>query len=183
MGIGLHGGMSYLNNFVIDLEYSKNVGLSESLNRAYFNQFPHLVKIMPVTDIHLQKSGVDKILILDGGKQIYVDEKIRRKDYKDILLEEYSDFDRKVNGWLSRKKYTDYISYIIPSSGIIYFLPFLLLQKVWVNHYKRLLSAYGRKFALNRGYRTSSIPVPPGVLFNLLKKEMEFGYETTAKEF
>ena len=54
---------------------------------------------------------------------------------------------------MGRDKYTDYITYIILCDNIIYLLPFLLLQKAWLNNYKEWVSTYGRKFAQNDGYK------------------------------
>jgi hypothetical protein len=163
------GGM---NNFDPDLLYSIEENDSEKLDELYRSAFPHLLKIEVVTDIVLQKKGIDKILHLTCGKRLFIDEKKRRKDYGDILLEEYSDFDRKKVGWLGRDKHTDYIVYAIISSQKAYFLPFVLLQKTWISNYKNWLIEYGRKFAENKGYRTSNIPVPVDVLLKAMGDEM-----------
>ena len=173
--VGIHGVTRMSdNNFHDDLEYSKSAGLSEFIDNAYRRAFPHVEEIKVVEDIGLQLLGIDKILVTENGKEIYVDEKIRRKHYGDIALEEYSDYDRKVKGWLSREKYTDYIAYIIPCAKLIYFLPFLILQKVYVRHYKQLLALYGRKPSYNQGYTTTFIAVPTSKLLDLIRQEMHF---------
>lgn len=163
-------GQPVIKDFFVDLKYSQEEGISNEVNAAYKKAFPHLMEIKDVEDISLQKKGIDKILTFEAGNEVYVDEKIRRNDYGDILLEEYSDFVSKKVGWLGREKYTDYISYMIPSSGKYYFLPFLLLQKIWLENYQDWLSKYGRKFSNNQYYCTSSIPIPTQVLINELSK-------------
>jgi len=163
--------MNY-NDFATDLQFSLDSRDDKSLNELYHKAFPHLKKIIIVDDLKMQKRGIDKILIMASGKEILVDEKKRRKDYGDILLEEYSNFEKKEWGWLNRSKYTDYIVYVIVPSKKVYFLPFLLLQKAWLKNYPDWLKAYGQEFAKNQFYTTSNIPIPTTVLLESIKTEM-----------
>ena len=117
-----------MNEFNKDLEYSLEQQDNKMFDSLYKKAFPHLVEIEVVEDIELQKKGIDKILHLEGGKTLLIDEKKRRKDYGDILLEEYSNYDKKVVGWLGKHKHTDYIVYAIMPSNKAYLLPFTLLQ-------------------------------------------------------
>jgi hypothetical protein len=61
---------------------------------------------------------------------------------------------------------------IVKPSKKVYFLPFLLLRKVWVSNYENWLSKYARRFAPNKTYRTSNIPIPVDVLFKALHEAM-----------
>lgn len=160
-------------DFNIDLAYSLHEGESDVFDKFYFRIFPHLEKVELVSDIAMQKQGVDKKLIFKNGKVVLIDEKKRRADYDDILLEEYSDRDRKKKGWLSGEKITDYIVYAFMPTKRIFIFPFLLLQRVWLTEYDNLLNKYGRKCCQNNGYVTTFIPVPITVLFSLLEREME----------
>ena len=160
------------NDFNLDLKYSLDNRDAAGLDNFYFRVFPHLERIELVEDLEQQKKGIDKILHFKNGKSILIDEKKRRKDYGDILLEEYSNFDNKKVGWLGREKYTDYIVYVIMESMTIYLLPFLLLQLAWIHNYKNWLNKYGRKFADNNSYRTSNIAIPPDVLLEVIKAEL-----------
>jgi len=166
-----------MGQFNIDLEYSLKEGEDELLNNFYFRLFPQLKEIQIVQQIDLQKQGIDKILIFQNGKEIWIDEKKRRIAYPDILLEEYSNFDKKIWGWLGRTKKTDYIVYAVMPSKKVYLLPFLLLQKVWLKNYQNWLNQYGRLFAQNKDYRTSNIPVPTQILLEAIKKEMSVSLE------
>jgi hypothetical protein len=148
------------------MRFSNEAKLTEFINAQYYQIFPHLDKIEIVIDKEQQKKGIDKFLILKSGKRISIDEKIRRKDYGDILLEEYSDFDRKVAGWLNKDKYTDYISYVVLPAEKIYLFPFLNLQLAWLKNYKNWLKQYGRRSAENNGWTTTNIPIPTEVLLN-----------------
>lgn len=162
-----------MNDFQTDLEYSLEERENEIFDRFYFRVFPNLKTVELVSEIRLQLDGIDKRLIFNNGKAVLVDEKKRRKDYGDILLEEYSDFERKKIGWLGRHKKTDYIVYAVMPSQKVYLLPFLLLQKAWIRNYKYWTSIYERKFAENEGYRTSNIPIPVNVLLDAILKEMK----------
>jgi hypothetical protein len=158
------------NEFHTDLEYSLNNRENEMFDEFYFRAFPSLARIELVEDLHLQKRGVDKILHLKNTKQILIDEKKRRKDYGDILLEEYSNWERKVVGWLGRDKHTDYIVYAFMDTKRVVLLPFLLLQRAWLANYHDWSRDYPRKFAKNKGYTTSNIPIPNEVLFSAIKR-------------
>lgn len=162
------------NDFNIDLEYSLEERENEIFDRFYFRIFPHLEKIKLVEDKSMQLKGIDKILIFENGKKLTIDEKKRRKDYGDILLEEYSNYETKKIGWLGREKYTDYIVYAIMSTKKIYIFPFLILQLAWIENYKSWLKKYGRRFAQNKEYRTSNIPIPTEILLNAIKNKMKF---------
>jgi hypothetical protein len=125
-----------------------------------------------VTDRELQKQGVDKVLTLENGKEIYIDEKVRDGDWDDFLLEEYSVEHKKKIGWLGRDKLTDYIVYVFKPSKRVYFLPFLLLQRVWVRYYREWKKTYDTKEADNGNYFTTSIPIPMDVLFSVLSEAL-----------
>ena len=84
-----------MHDFHTDLEYSLDKSDDNDIDAVYRKAFPNLTNIEVVTDLEQQKKGIDKLLIFDSGKVILIDEKRRRRDYGDILLEEYSDFDRK----------------------------------------------------------------------------------------
>lgn len=162
-----------INDFETDLVYSLESRDDKLFEKFYHNIFPHLIKIEIVKDLHLQKRGIDKILHFADGKQLLIDEKKRRKDYGDILLEEYSNYEKKTPGWLHRNKHTDYIVYAIMPSNKVYLLPFELLWLAFKNNYTNWLKQYGRRFAKNNGYTTSNIPVPVDILLDAVKQEIK----------
>lgn len=166
------GEMSKFNDFNINLQYSIDNNDDKILSDLYYRVFPLLKSIEIVSDIELQKKGIDKILHFFNGKKLFIDEKKRRKNYNDILIEEYSVFENKTWGWLNRGMITDYIVYIIMDVKIAYFLPFQLLQKAWLRNYTQWLNEYGRIFAQNKNYRTSNIPIPTNVLLDSIKHEI-----------
>lgn len=161
-----------MNNFKSDLAFSLNASDNEAADNIYYKLFPHLVRIENITDKKQQLQGIDKKLYFTDGNFITIDEKYRRKFYGDILLEEYSNFEKKKLGWLSREKHTDYISYIFLGENKLYFLPFLILQMAWINNHKKWLALYGRKLANNKYYQTSNIAIPVDILFKSMEEIM-----------
>ncbi len=157
------------HDFINCLEYS-NINLN-FLDAFYKEKFPYVDKVLKVTDLSLQKQGIDTTLVLRNGKQIYIDEKKRKTDYGDIFLEDFSIWHKKTPGWLSGVKKTDYIVYIIVPSKRVFFLPFLLLQQTWIKNYEQWLKQFKRKLVPNANYYTTGIPIPFTVLKEGLYKE------------
>lgn len=87
-----------MNNFQKDLIYSLKRNEDETINQTYFRIFPDLKEIVPEERLEYQLKGIDKRLIFENSREMLVDEKKRRKDYGDILLEEYSNFENKKIG-------------------------------------------------------------------------------------
>lgn len=174
--MGLVGG-PIVNNFKQDLTWSLDERESEMFDKFYYRAFPNLETIEITNDREDQRVGIDKYLLLSNGKRISIDEKKRRKDYGDILIEEYSvipkDGSKKVVGWIGKHKHTDYIVYAIMPAKRVYLLPFLLLQKSWLSNYKEWKSRFGTKYADNHTYWTSNIPIPTKELLSSIKAEMD----------
>jgi hypothetical protein len=162
------------HDFQEDLKFSELEEEAPFLNAFYHTHFPYLVKIEKVIDESLQKRGVDKIFHTRSGRKIFVDEKARRKEYGDILLEEFSDWKGKKPGWCYSDKITDYISYVIVPKKIVTMVPFLLMQSFFVLNYDALIKLYGRRFSFNKGYETSNIPIPISVLFHDMLKPHQY---------
>jgi len=145
------------------------------LSVFYKSCFPGIVALDKVKNKAMQKTGIDTIITLGNGKQISFDEKIRSKDYGDILLEEISVWHNYPTlnghrvertqiipdilvenshlkpGWTRKDSYTDYITYVIVPARRVYFLPFLLLRRAFDKYYPQWLKdSGGRKPTLNR---------------------------------
>src|SRR3990167_11227785 len=100
-----------MNDFQTDLEYSLESGEDILFDNFYKRIFGNsLERIELVTDLKLQYKGIDKILHFTSGKTITIDEKKRLKDYGDILIEIWSNTEKRTLGWVF-KPYTDYIIY------------------------------------------------------------------------
>lgn len=154
-----------IHSFNEELKFSLNTDLEHALNESYKKIFP-VENIETITDINLQKLGVDKIITLTNGRRLSLDEKIRKTDYQDILLEKYSNSELKVAGWINDHKITDFISYVIISSRIYYLISYPLLRSTWNRKKDDWEKMFGTKTAQNQGYSTVSIPVPFKELFS-----------------
>lgn len=160
------------NDFATDLAYSLDFADDQSLNGFYLRAFPLASRVEFCGDMQNQSSGVDKIIHFSNGKTVTVDEKKRRKDYGDILLELWKNKEQKKPGWLYYSA-CDYIVYAIPDSNKIYLLPTILLQMAWKKNRAEWESLYKRVLAKNKGYTTENIPIPTEVLLSALRLEME----------
>lgn len=72
------------------LEFANEHTDPEQLEAFYRSQFPGVKRVIKVKDRTLQRQGIDTMIELESERQIYFDEKIRKKNYGDFLAEEYS---------------------------------------------------------------------------------------------
>jgi hypothetical protein len=79
--------------------------------------FPTLVSAVCVRDDGwAQRGGIDRVLTLACGRTYAVDEKVRTNDWPDILLEQWSDEDRRKPGWVQKPLVCDFIAYAFAPS-------------------------------------------------------------------
>lgn len=161
------------NDFHRDLEYSIDLRDDESLNQFYIEAFPTAKHIEFCEDMERQRKGIDKIIHFPNGRFITIDEKKRRTDYGDILLELWSVYEHRKPGWLFYSQ-CDYIVYAILIANKIYLLPLLLLQMAWKNNKLEWQQVYERKVAENSGYTTHNIAIPTDVLLQAIRNEMAY---------
>lgn len=158
------------NNFHADLKFSDSV--SESMDQYYLSALPGAERVETVTDLELQRKGIDKLVHLWDGKVVKIEEKIRRKAWPDVLLELRSR--GKKLGWLFTCQ-ADYITYVYLESRELYFIPVVLLQMAWVQNKDDWIRRYDYVEAGNvtlGGYVSKSIPVPRERLLEDLSRAM-----------
>lgn len=160
-----------MNDFKRDLEYSMELKDDNRLDNFYKVAFPLADKIEFCSELSQQFKGVDKIIYFKSGNTITIDEKKRRKDYGDILLELWKNKEKRKPGWLFYSQ-CDYIVYAILEANKIYLLPLLFLQMAWKNNRSQWLNKYDRKLANNIYYNTENIPIPTNVLLSAISAEM-----------
>jgi hypothetical protein len=165
---GQFGGIK-VNDFKTDLEYSLEASEDKMFNEFYYKAFPNLNEIEVCEDMERQRKGFDKILHFKNGNWFAVDEKKRRKNYDDILLEIWS-VDNKKRGWLFTCQ-CDYIVYAIMPTKKIYLLPTILLKKAWLTNQNKWIN-YKPIIAENKGYVTESRAIKTGELISAIKNEM-----------
>lgn len=146
----------------------------ESVYRKAFPTFDAMSCVRK--DGWAQRGGIDRVVVLSSGRTLTVDEKVRDRDYGDILLEYWSNEQRKVPGWVAKDLACDYIAYAILPTKKCYLLPFQTLRKAWQENRKAWVQNYRRIEAQNSGYVTVSVGVPVPVLMGSLTKAMEVAW-------
>lgn len=159
----MHGGIKQMNNFHRDLEYSFSMSDAPWWEVVYRKAF---VDFLGMADIRkngwCQASGVDRIVILESGTTLKIDEKVRRKDYGDILLEYISNDRTGSPGWVEKSLNCDFIAYAFEPSQKCYLLPFQTLRRAWQKRKDEWLKGKILR-AENKGpipYSTLSVAVP-----------------------
>ena len=147
------------------------------LNNLYKEYFDDVSEITTVEG-DMQRMGVDKVIFFNGdSRELYVEEKIRRKDYgNDILLELWSKAHTK-RGWLYTSK-CDYLVYYIAPAQRAYILPMRQLRLAWQKNQKEWEDSYGIRIAhskaQNSKWDTINIPIPTEVLLEAIKSVMYY---------
>jgi hypothetical protein len=140
---------------------------------VYRRAFPNLASAVTIRDDGwAQRGGIDRLISLTSGKTITVDEKVREKDYGDILLERFSDERRKTPGWMETPLACDYIAYAVAPTRTCYLLPFQTLWRAWQLNGQSWIAQYQPIRARNPGYVTLSVAVPVAVLMRALTDAM-----------
>lgn len=136
---------------------------------VYRRAFPDLRSAVSVrADGWAQRGGIDRVLTLASGKTLSVDEKVRAEDWPDILLEYWSDRDRKTPGWVAKDLACDFIAYAFVPSQTCYLLPFQTLRSAWRAHH--------RVEAVNSRYVTVSVAVPIAELMAALSDALRVSW-------
>ena len=131
----------------------------------YRRAFPTLVSAVSVRDDGwAQRGGIDRVLTLACGRVFTVDEKVRTNDWPDILLEQWSDEERRSPGWIQKPLACDFIAYAFAPSRRCYLLPVALLQRAWRLNGRHWIKHHGQRRARNVGYVSTSVPVPISVI-------------------
>ena len=140
---------------------------------VYREAFPDLQAAVNVrNDGWAQRGGVDRVLTLNSGKTLTCDEKIREKDWPDILLEYWSNYERRVPGWVAKDLACDFIAYAFVPSATCHLLPFQTLRRAWRINHRDWVARHRRIEAKNKDYTTVSVAVPTTELLMALAGAM-----------
>ena len=149
-------------NFHKDHKQSQQEQLSPWWVDLYKQAFPNYHSMEVVTDITLQRTGIDRIITLDDGHTIAIEEKVRYTVYPDILLEYRST--PQATGWINKALHCDYITYVFEPSKTAHILPYQLLRRAWLQNKYNWTRQYKHIPGRNHGYTSMSIAVPITVL-------------------
>ena len=132
---------------------------------VYRTAFPGLAAAVSVRDDGwAQRAGIDRLLTLTSGRTITIDEKVRERDWPDILLERWSNEECRVPGWVQKPLACEFIAYAFVPSSRCYLLPTLTLQRAWRLHGREWIANHREMRAQNKTYCTVSVAVPIGEL-------------------
>lgn len=143
--------------------------------------FPDLQAAVNVrNDGWAQRGGIDRVITLGSGKTLTIDEKVREENWPDILLEYWSDSQRKIPGWVAKDLACDFIAYAFVPSQTCHLLPFQTLRRAWRQNGKLWVSKYRRVEAKNSRYTTVSVAVPTQILLRSLSDAMTVSWKQEA---
>lgn len=111
-----------------------------------------------------QRAGVDRMIVLRSSKALLIDEKVRERDWGDVLLEVWSDYESRAPGWIAKDLACDFIAYAFAPTRRCLLLPFHTLRAAWRQHRHDWVSEFGYKDADNGRYTTRSVAVPEATL-------------------
>lgn len=166
-----------MNEFRKDLRFSHESEDNPIWKTIYSIAFPGFLSMASQRkNGEMQHLGVDRTVVIESGKAVYIDEKVRREDYGDILLE-YMSSDRSGSlGWCEKTLFCDYIAYAVLPSEKCYILPVPQMQYAWRKNKQKWLNKYGTKKAENPGYNTLNCPIPIKELFENIGKMFRVDY-------
>lgn len=156
-------------DMIHDFKKSREKADSEKLHpfweSIYKEMFPNFVEMTgTIGNLQMQKKGIDRIIILNNNKFVFIDEKVRFKNYEDICLEYISSDNTNSPGWMEKQVDIDWLAYAFIPSNKCYMIPFPLLKRVWKYYKNSWISDYRRIVAKNNGYNTISVAVPIDVI-------------------
>lgn len=164
---------------VVVHDFAASLAMSDSYADAdwwlgiYRRAFPTLVSAVSVrADGWAQRGGIDRVLTLACGRTYTVDEKVRSRDWPDILLERWSDEAKRIAGWIQKPLACDFIAYAFAPSHRCYLLPVAPLQRAWRQHGRAWARAYGQCRAQNASYVSTGVPVPIQTLMPAIAEAM-----------
>lgn len=149
--------------------FSQSCEVTAFLDRFYISAFPNVARHEFNTDPQRQQAGIDRIIHLIGGDDVYIDEKIRRKTYQDFMLEYLSNDVTGKAGWMNKDLDIDYIAYVWLESRSGYLIPWQELTRAWTYAGDGWLKRYRRYPAQNNGYKTWCVAVPRRNVLSLIE--------------
>lgn len=160
------GRCGAMNNFNECYEFAENGKCEPFWDNVYKKAFPNITNHMRgrVEYCNSQKMGVDRIIYLENGKTITIDEKIRKKVWDDIALEFISNDKYNTAGWMEKDLQIDYLAYAFLPINTAYLFDWRMLKRTWEHYKNEWKKEYFISKAINEGYTTHSVCVPINVL-------------------
>lgn len=160
-----------IHDFNSELSYSESASDEPFWASVYKKAFPNIVNLMLASgDVKSQRMGVDRVVFLSSGKTLYIDEKKRKENYNDILLEYISVDTTGAPGWIEKDLMIDYLAYAFMPSKTVYLFPWNMLRRAWLHFKDEWIEKYTIPPAYNNGYKTISVAVPTEILRNAVSR-------------
>ena len=135
------------------------------------------------TSEEIDKQGIDYIVILKDGAEIFVDVKTREKGASkywkygepELAIEIWSVYKTKVGWTFSKKSAVDYILYTFDFSDSrqYYLLPFQQLRIVSQKNYYSWKNQYKVAMQDSYAWQSQAIFVPASIVINAIQNEMQ----------
>ena len=166
-----------VNDFDEDLQYGAQIADEPFWQEFYKKAFPGLLFAqMTNKNCQGQQLGIDRVIYLDSGKVLFIDEKKRRESYPDILLEYQSNGDFK-KGWMHKQLLIDYIAYAVMPDKKVFLFDWHSLRSAWFKYRDEWMElAKVRKDgfrvveAINKYYSTFSLAIPTKILLEAINE-------------
>lgn len=163
-----------MNNFIECKDFAEEIEpLLEKFYREMFDNITRISKGRP-DKCQSQANGIDRIIYFEDNKVITIEEKIRAKDYNDILLEYISNDQTNAPGWMEKNLSIDYLVYCILETGRFLIFDWRTLRRAWKRNKEEWKEKYKKVEAENEGYSTHSVCVPTEVLQRAMTKATQY---------
>lgn len=161
-----HGRCGAMNDFNECLKLSEDNKTDTFWTNVYNIAFPNMTNNMTgyKGKCQSQEYGVDRIIYLENGKTITIDEKVRRDVYPDIALEYVSNDTTQSLGWMEKDLSIDYLAYAFLPTKTVYLWDWRILKLAWNKNKDKWKKEYFISRAKNQYYTTLSVCVPIATL-------------------
>jgi hypothetical protein len=168
----MDGKIGVMNQFSKSYELAEGGKCEPFWNDVYLKAFPNMTNHMRGKKEYCNSQiyGVDRIIYLENGKTITLDEKIRKETWNDIALEFISNDKYNTPGWMEKDLSIDYLAYAFLPLKTAYLFDWRMLKRAWAHFKEEWKEKYFKAKADNYSdsgeylYTTHSVCVPIKVL-------------------
>ena len=167
-----HGRCGEMNDFKECYDIAESGKLEPFWDATYKFAFPNMTNQMKGRSgkCNSQNSGVDRIIYLENGKTVTVEEKVRTTSYPDIAIEYVSNDTTNSPGWIEKDLSVDYLAYAFLPIKTVYLFDWRMLKLTWKRNKDAWLSKYFIAHAQNEYYTTLSVCIPIDTLLESCKE-------------
>ncbi len=122
------------HGFREQLDFSHGAGDEPEWCAAYRKVWPDLAQMIDMRHPgEHQKQGIDRVVILANGNVMTIDEKVRREQWPDLLVEIWSVYENQVPGWtIDPGKKCSHIAYLFMTTRTCILIPFDELRRATI---------------------------------------------------